>query len=210
MDCPDLHSPKSAFRNPKFPLASVLARKATRLYTSSPMKRLSLLVLSLVGAASLRAEDPATFPVGSLTFKRPADWSWVAVSSPMRKAQLKVPGSKPEESAEIIFFHFPGGGGGVQANVDRWIGQFADGKDKAKIEPQTIGGTKVTIVTTEGTFNSGMPGGPTTPMTNYALLGAIIEDKGDGVFVKMTGPAAIVKGSRQKFLDFLATALPAK
>ena len=175
------------------------------------MKRLALLVLSLAGAASLYAADPATFPVGGLTFKRPADWSWVEVSSPMRKAQLKVPGSKPEDFADIVFFHFgPGGGGGVQANVDRWVKQFPDGQDKAKIEPQQIGGAKVTLVTTEGTFNSGMPGGPTTPMANYALLGAIIEDKEGDIFVKMTGPAALVKGSRQKFLDFLASALPAK
>jgi hypothetical protein len=175
------------------------------------MKRLSLLTLSLIGAASLYAQDPATFPVGGLTFKRPADWGWVQVSSPMRKAQLKVTGAKPEEFADIVFFHFgPGGGGGVQANVDRWIKQFPDGGEKAKIEPQQIGGAKVTLVSTEGTFSSGMPGGPTTPMTNYALLGAIIEDKEGDVFVKMTGPAALVKGSRQKFLDFLASALPAK
>jgi len=65
-------------------------------------------------------------------------------------------------------------------------------------------------VTTEGTFSSGMPGGPTTAMENYALLGAIVEHKEGNVFVKMTGPAALVKASRQKFLDFLATALPAK
>ena len=82
--------------------------------------------------------------------------------------------------------------------------------ESAKVEKQEIGGANVTLVTTEGTFNSGMPGGPTTPKTNYALLGAIIENKEGDVFVKMTGPAALVKASRQKFLDFLATAFPAK
>jgi len=175
------------------------------------MKRLALLVLSLVGAAALHAEDPASFPVGGLTFKRPADWAWVPVTSSMRAAQLKVPGAKPEDSAEIVFFHFgPQGGGGVQANVDRWVKQFPDGAETAKVEKQQIGGANVTLVTTEGTFNSGMPGGPTTPKTNYALLGAIIEHKDGDVFVKMTGPAALVKASRQKFLDFLATAFPAK
>jgi len=174
------------------------------------MKRLALLILCLVGATTLRAEDPATFPVGGLTFKRPADWAWVQVSSPMRKAQLKVPGAKPEEAADITFFHFGDSGGDVESNTRRWVAQFRGGESASKIEPQEIGGVKVTIVTTEGTFNSGMPGGPSTPLENHALLGAIIEHKDGNVFVKMTGPAALVKESRKKFLDFLATALPAK
>ena len=175
------------------------------------MKRLALLVLCLVGAASLHAEDPATFPVGGLTFKRPTDWSWVAVSSPMRKAQLKVTGEKPEETADITFFDFgPDGGGDVQSNAQRWVAQFKGAEGASKVEPQEIGGAKVTLVTTEGTFSSGMPGGPSTPMENYALLGAIIEHKDGNVFIKMTGPATLVKASRQKFLDFLASALPAK
>jgi hypothetical protein len=175
------------------------------------MKRLALLVLALVGAATLRAEDPATFEVGDLTFKRPTDWTWVQVSSPMRKAQLKVPGAKPDESADIIFFHFgKGGGGDVQSNAQRWVGQFKGAEGKSKIEPQEISGAKVTLVTTEGTYNSGMPGGPVTAMENYALLGAIIEHDDGNVFVKMTGPAALVKGSRTKFLDFITAALTDK
>jgi hypothetical protein len=175
------------------------------------MKRLALLVLCLVGAATLRAEDPATFTVGGLTFKRPTEWSWVAVSSPMRKAQLKVPSAKPDESADITFFHFgPDSGGDVQSNAQRWVAQFRGAEGASKIEPQEIGGAKVTLVTTEGTFSSGMPGGPSAPLENYALLGAIIEHKDGNVFVKMTGPAALVKDSRQKFLEFLASALPAK
>ena len=42
------------------------------------------------------------------------------------------------------------------------------------------------------------------------MAGAIIENPDGNVFVKMTGPAALVKDARQKFLDFLATALPGK
>lgn len=175
------------------------------------MKRLAPLALSLLGAATLLAEDPATFPVGGLTFKRPADWTWVPVSSPMRKAQLKVPGAKPEEFADITFFHFGAqGGGDVPSNAQRWLAQFKSAEGVSKIEPQQIGGANVTLVTTEGTFSSGLPGGPSTPLEGQALLGAIIEHADGSVFVKMTGPAALVKGSRQKFLDFLGSALPAK
>ena len=175
------------------------------------MKRLALLVLCLLGAVTLRADDPVTFPVGGLTFTRPLEWTWVPVSSPMRKAQLKVPGAKADEAADVTFFHFgPNSGGDVQSNAQRWVNQFHSPEGTAKIENKEIGGAKVTLVTTEGTFTSGMPGGPTTTLENYALLGAIIEHPEGNVFIKMTGPATLVKDSRQKFLDFLATALPGK
>jgi len=175
------------------------------------MKSLALLALCFLGAATLRADDPVSFPVGGLTFKRPSDWTWVAVNSPMRKAQLKVPGARPEESADVTFFYFgPESGGDVQANAQRWVNQFHGNENAAKVETQEIGGAKVTLVSTEGTYASGMPAGPVTELANYALLGAIIERPDGNVFVKMTGPAVLVKDSRKKFLDFLATALPAK
>jgi hypothetical protein len=172
------------------------------------MKRLALLALSLCTSVQLFAEDPAKFTVGAFDFQRPAAWGWVPVTSSMRKAQLKIPGATPEASAEITFFHFgPGGGGGLQANVQRWLGQFQSAEGASKVEPQEISGTKVTLVSTEGIYSSGMPGGPTTPMAGYGLLGAILEHGEGDVFIKMTGPAALVKESRKTFLDFITAAV---
>jgi hypothetical protein len=91
------------------------------------------------------------------------------------------------------------------------VSQFHGNENAAKIETQEIAGAKVTLVSTEGTYASGMPGGgPVTEMSNYALLGAIIEQPDGNVFVKMTGPAPLVKETRKKFLDFLASAFPEK
>ena len=53
--------------------------------------RPSLFALCLALPLLGRAEDPATFPVGGLTFTRPQEWKWIPVSSPMRKAQLQAP-----------------------------------------------------------------------------------------------------------------------
>ncbi|RYD72099.1 MAG: hypothetical protein EOP84_23765, partial [Verrucomicrobiaceae bacterium] len=127
------------------------------------MKLLSI-AIGLLLTASVLAEAPSTFPVGSFSFERPAGWEWVPVKSPMRKAQLKVPGKDGAASAEITFFHFgTGQGGDAQANAQRWLAQFQDKKDEAsKADWQELNGTRVFIVTTEGTFQSGMPGGPAT------------------------------------------------
>ena len=175
------------------------------------MKRLVLTLLALCCATTLRAEEPATFPVGAFTFTRPAAWTWVPVSSPMRKAQLRVPGAAADQAADITFFHFgAGGGGGLDANIKRWLGQFQAAEGVSKVEPQTIAGTKVTIVTTAGTFASGMPDGASTPLPDQALLGAIVEHADGDVFVKMTGPAPLVKGSRAKFMEFITAAVTKK
>ncbi len=171
------------------------------------MKSVSLLVTLLAMAATALAEDPATFKVGAFNFTRPADWQWTPVTSPMRKAELKVPGTAAGEFADITFFYFGSGqGGDVQANTQRWLRQFESKPDAEKTENIDAEGTKVTLVSTEGTFHSGMPGGPTTSVPDQALLGAILENSDGNVFLKMTGPAALVKSLRPKYLDFIKAA----
>lgn len=160
---------------------------------------------------ALYAQDKTTFEVGAFTFIRPAGWKWIEVSSPMRKAQLEVPGKEDGKSAEITFFHFgPGGAGGVDANVKRWLAQFQSKPGAEKVEAKELGGTKATLVSTEGTFSAGMPGAPATPLSDHALLGAIIEHPDGPVFVKMTGPAAVVNDARAKFLEFITAATSKK
>jgi hypothetical protein len=150
----------------------------------------------------LRAEVHATFPVGEFTFTRPAKWEWVESASQMRKAQLKLTDPASKTNADVAFYYFgPGGAGGVQANVDRWLNQFAEPKEqiKAKVENTTVGKTKVTYVQVEGTYKGGMPGGPTTPIPGYALIGAILESDQGNVFVRMTGPKELVKSAMADF-----------
>jgi hypothetical protein len=156
------------------------------------------------------AEAPPTIKVSELTFTRPASWEWMEITSEMRKAQLKVVDAKTKASAEVVFFHFgPGNGGGTQANVDRWFRQFEEPKEKmgAKTEEVTIGKHKVTFVEAGGTYRSGMPGGPQTPMPDYALLAAIIEADGGSVFVKLTGPKDLAKASTPDFKKMVESAL---
>ncbi len=169
------------------------------------MRLLRFLLVLVALPLVLRAADPVTFTVGAFTFKRPAAWAWVALPpSSMRKAQLRVPdpANPGGPGAEVAFFNFGAGqGGGVDQNISRWVGQF----DKPEtlqpvLEKAEIKGTKVTRIRVEsGTFSSGMPGGPTTPMQNYGLYGAILESPQGDVFIKMTGPAALVKAAAADF-----------
>jgi len=156
------------------------------------MHPLRLLLFSIAFASAVNAADPTEFTVGSFVFARPETWGWVVPTSPMRKAQLTVPAGNGSAPAEVTFFHFGAGqGGSVQANVDRWVKQFSNGYTDVKTE--RVGNTTVTFVKAFGTFSSGMPGGPTTPLKEYALRGAILESPAGDVYVKMTGPQAVVK-----------------
>ena len=148
------------------------------------------------------AESPTTFKAGEFSFTRPADWQWVESTSPMRKAQLKVAKPDSKEAAEVVFFHFgEGGGGGTQANIDRWFSQFQEPKEalKSKVEETTVNKHKVTFVQAQGTYMSGMPGAARTPQPNSMLLGAILESDSGNVFVRLTGPESLVKASQATF-----------
>ena len=103
--------------------------------------------------------------------------------------------------------------GGVKANVQRWLGQFKEPVDKlkAKINDETIDGTKVTYVTAEGTFMKGPPfGGNKVPVPDSGLLGTIIGGKQGAVFIKTTGPTAIVQSAEKALKAMVAKALKKK
>ena len=157
----------------------------------------------LFSATVVNSGEP--IKVGGLNFILPEGWKSVTPASPMRKAQLEI--AKGAEKAEVTFFQFDAGqGGSVTDNVSRWFSQFPASEEKRKTETTQAGSVKITFAATEGTFSSGMPGGPTTPMTGYALCGAILESNTGNVFIKMTGPEALVKSSTEAFKKMVTDA----
>lgn len=181
------------------------------------MRSIKNILLGLAGAASIISATatfaqhaPTTFKVGETSFTRPTSWEWVEPASALRKAQIKVKDASGKETADIVFFQFGGSSGGAQANVDRWLGQFDEPVEKlnAKSESVTVGKTKITYVTAEGTYKSGMPGAPATPMANYGLIGAVVEPAdGNFIFIRFTGPKALAKSSIADFKKMVQSGL---
>lgn len=168
--------------------------------------------LFLISAIAARSQAQSeTIKVEGFTFNVPEGWRSVTPSSAMRKAQLEI--ARGPEKAEVTFFHFGADQGGSAAdNVTRWYAQFPGSEKNQITEHSNVGTVKITFAMTEGTFSSGMPGGPTTPLENYALCGAILETATGNLFVKMTGPNAVVKASTDAFkkmiMDAAKTAAP--
>jgi hypothetical protein len=176
------------------------------------MRALRVGLLLALSACFAAAEEPVSFTAGDFKFAVPAGWRSEQPASPMRKAELYVPGPEGTGKAGeaiITVFHFGAGQGGtVQQNVDRWFGQF-DGDNDVKgaaTAKETIGTVPVTFVRARGTFQSGMPGQPTTPMEGHALLGAILESPNGDVYIKMTGPAPTVEKAEPAFVQMVRAA----
>ena len=147
-----------------------------------------------------------------LVYKTPDSWIKETPSSRMRRAQYKMPGQNEADDAEMAVFVFPGSGGAVSANIDRWIGQFRqpDGSssaDKAVVDETVINGLKMTTVSLTGTYlkSAAMMSGDVEELENYALLAVIVETEKDPWFFKTTGPEETINYWKDSFNEFLLT-----
>ena len=167
------------------------------------------LAISLMPLSWLMAED-LKVKVSEQTFTKPAAWKSEKTASKMRAAQFSVPGKAGEEAAECVFFYFgPGAGGGAQANLQRWVGQFArDPKPEFKVDDAKVGDTPVAFLFANGTFMDGPPfGGAKVPKENYGMAAAVLGTKAGYIFAKMTGPKAVVDASKADFKKMIESAL---
>ena len=101
-------------------------------------------------------------------------------------------------------------GGTVQANIDRWLGQFkASGGEKPKnmADPaqEVIGGIQVHWVDVRGTYlDQRGPFAPKQERPDYRVLATILEiPKSGRVFVKFYGPQATVKSNAAAFAKMI-------
>ena len=77
--------------------------------------------------------DQTKIEVGGLTMPKPVTWVWTVPSMQFRALQYAVPAEGVNSpAAELVFSVFPAGDGGpVDANLERWAGQFRDGANAA-------------------------------------------------------------------------------
>jgi hypothetical protein len=149
---------------------------------------------------------------GGVQWIMPPAWKAEA-QRPMRLATYTV---APGAECGVYFFG-TGQGGSVDANLDRWIGQFvqADGKPSkaaAKVVKRTTHGWPVTTVDVSGAY-TGMAGPTAQPgpaMPGYRLLGAIVEGPQGSIFFKFTGPAKTMAANQTAFDKMLASLAPVR
>jgi hypothetical protein len=162
------------------------------------------------GMPAMPGMQPPAPRADDLAWDDPAGWQRVTPSSPMRRAQYRIPAVAGETGdAELTVITFgPGQGGDVDANLERWYGQITqpDGRasrDVATRRTFTVGSMPVTETEAAGRIGGSsmaMPGMPSSPTFEHGrLLAAIVETPQGPWFFKMTGPDQTVAAARPAF-----------
>jgi hypothetical protein len=182
----------------------------------------SVLALSFVvfGGFVGRAEDqPAdrkfTIGDGKVAFTAAEGWKKVEPKSRIIEAEFEVPPAKGDTTPGRLTAM--GAGGDVEANISRWVGQFAapaGSEVKPQIDKLTVDGSEVHVVSLAGTYKD-TPGGPfaggkTVLRENYQMLGAICQTKAGNYFLKLYGPNATVAQSEKAFRTMVESMKVAK
>lgn len=167
------------------------------------------------GGESSDPAAPAPEPVyvsvaeGFLRLPVPAGWKQVPPAVNMIEAEFAIPGETeeaPRGRATVM-----GSGGSIDANIERWFGQFVqpDGSDSSEhgsVAEKEISGLPVHIVDIRGTYMDGMggPGAPRTERPGYRMLAAIIETPDHGnYFIKFYGPEPLVTAHQDGFRQMI-------
>ena len=137
-------------------------------------------------------------------------WSWTTPEGweeqgggGMRVVGFRIAG---DENAECTVIVLGGTGGGLAANVNRWrkqMGLEAIAEEAVKALPRKpLLDQEAVFVDLAGTYG-GM--GNRDPLENARMLGLVLGLGGRTLFVKMTGPAALVEAERERFDAFAAS-----
>ncbi len=178
---------------------------------------LSLAALMFAAAAATAEEgkpQPFTIADGQLRMVAPENWKTMKPATNIVEHEFAVPASEGDEQPGRLTVM--GAGGSVDANIERWYGQFSqpDGsstKDKAKVSKITVAGEEVHLVDISGTFKDQKgPFAPAVEREKYRMLGAILVTKKQGnYFIKLTGPRRTV-GDNEEGFDKLVKSLEHK
>lgn len=164
-----------------------------------------LMVLSssvVVADEKTGAVETVKVKLQNLELNVPKSWATPDAPKPMRLATYEIsPVKGDKEKAELAISSFPGGGGGVEPNLTRWIGQFDAAGREATIRKGKVNGKAYYIVDVSGTYQKSV--GPpilrkTEPAKGFRMLGVILVLEDDDVyFLKLTGPDATVKAQNE-------------
>ena len=152
------------------------------------------LAIALLLMQPLQAEDakPVEVKAGDITLTVPATWKSSKPTNRLRLAQFTIPAVGGDtDPGELVIYFFGGSGGGIDANLQRWIDSF---QPKGRIV-RTLEGTskqgKYVLVDVKGTYNK--PVGPpvqrqTKPAPGSRMLAVVLNVEGKGnYFLKLTG-----------------------
>lgn len=146
--------------------------------------------------------DPNAPRQHPLVWTTPTGWT-EGNPSQMRLIDLKF---GPNQEGECYLSALPGPAGGILANINRWRGQLSlpplTDADVEKLPRKSFLGTEAYFVTADGDYKNM---GQETAQKDYRLVGLIQQAPEITLFVKMTGPKALVESNSAAFDTFVSS-----
>jgi hypothetical protein len=139
--------------------------------------------------------------ISGFTFKVPAGWRRAELTAAQQgfvDARFEIPKHGDEVKLTLSTIS-----GGVQANIDRWIGQFqlTDGS-APETESVEVDGVPVTLVDLRGEFQ----GMGQDPQAGWRMLGAAFDGDPRDFYIKLTGPEGALDELHEEFRAFVMSA----
>lgn len=149
------------------------------------------------------AEASGSASATGLVYTTPEGWT-EKPGSMMRDVNFTF---GPNGEGECYIARLPGAGGGLAANVNRWRSQMGAAplseSEITALPTRPLFGQPAHFVSVDGTFSPGMGSSQTFP--DYRLIGVILSGEAGAVFVKMTGPKALVEQNAAAFDQFVSS-----
>jgi len=164
------------------------------------IKFIPLLIFTL---SSFGWSDSSLIKVGSLNLKIPSEWKQEQPTSDMRAGQFAITAADGQK-IEYIVFHFGGGGGDANSNINRWVNQFDPEGRTHKTTTGDSSNGKYNMVDIQGTFNKtvGPPMmGKTTPVANSRVIAVILDNEAGSYYIKLIGLIDNIEKIKSDFFD---------
>lgn len=168
--------------------------------------RFAILAAVALPSSLLPAQDPPGKALELGNYKITAPGSWKQQQPKSRIVMYEFASPAVEGDKTDCRMTVMAAGGSVEANVDRWYGQFSqpDGgstRERAKVQKRTIAGREVHLVDISGTYREQF--GSNSDLPNYRMLAAIIVTPEANFFVKYYGPRKTVTANEKPFTEMV-------
>jgi hypothetical protein len=162
---------------------------------------------SEAGAATHEApaESASRIQLDGITLDPQANWEQKPPASSIIAAEFVLPKAEGDDADGRVTVSTAGGS--VEANIDRWKGQFDPQPQEASQDEIDVAGLKITVVDFSGDYNDQRgPFAPAVKRPDYRMIAAIIPIDGQLHFIKATGPQKTIAESADAIHEFIRSA----
>lgn len=155
------------------------------------------------GDASADAGD-RDVELPAIRLKAPESWVKNTPRNQLVAAEFGLPRAEGDDKDGRLTISLARGG--VEANINRWRGQFETDLARQSQEDLQVVGTTITVVDFSGTYNDQQgPFAPGEKREDYRMIGAIIPVDGQLHFIKAYGPEQTLAKHADSIREFLQT-----